>query len=191
MAPFGGFFWFATVVVVGLSGLTFAVLPAEDPQEDEDSVQCTAGEMMVCPQPLDLQGLFRQLNSLPRTQFLQSAVCGVAMGSQNEGSRFIEPNLLEEETGCPNHIARRSGEPLASRSLCPFYFRTLQLPKGYFPSTLETARCRCQRCVGHGTLGCQPVYSNVTVLKPDGCQGGLQAYTKVTFSIATSCTCAF
>ena len=99
-----------------------------------------------------------------------------------------DPNEVKT---CPNSLTRLLSAPLEHRSLCPYYHDVLQLPAGYYPPSLEWAKCKCTRCVENGAYGCEMVMSKVAVLRPAGCLEGMQQYEEQLVDVSTGCACAF
>ena len=127
-------------------------------------------------------------SQLSGQQFLQPAVKNQSITSPDELSTRMLPGPAEAKT-CPTSLTRNNSAPVSQRSSCPYYYDILQLPEGYFPSTLLTARCKCQRCVEHNAHACEQVLSRVAVLKPVGCLQGMQKYEEQTVEVSVACTC--
>ena len=127
---------------------------------------------------------------LNQTHFLQTLVGGQAITiPAGETAKFIEGDPNESKT-CPATLTRVQNAPLAHRSLCPFYFDILVLPEGYYPQSVNWARCKCQQCVENNAFGCEEIKTKLTVLKPVGCFQGLQKYEEELINVHTGCTCA-
>ena len=128
-----------------------------------------------------------QLNS---TSFLQATLGGQAISvPATEKAKFIEGDPNESKT-CPSSLTHSDDAPLAHRSLCPFYFKILQLPAGYYPRYLNWAVCKCERCLENSAYGCEEIKTRITILKPTGCLQGMQRYEEEIIQVATGCTCA-
>ncbi|KAL8620803.1 hypothetical protein ACOMHN_033200 [Nucella lapillus] len=89
---------------------------------------------------------------LSRVEFLKNLYDGKAI-TASEDRR--EKEATDVDKTCPSSLTTDSSLSVADRSLCPYYFNVLRLPEGYYPSSLNTVRCKCQRCVQHtaGTAG--------------------------------------
>nr|KAG5696894.1 hypothetical protein BaRGS_035304 [Batillaria attramentaria] len=137
--------------------------------------------------------MFQNLNSgISNTQFLRPASSTGQVITIPAGEKgTILPGDPNVNKTCPNHLTRLDTAPLSHRSLCPFYTDILQLPEGYYPNTFNYAKCKCSDCVENSAFGCEPVVTEVTVLKPKGCSNGMQLYEEEIIPIHTSCTCAF
>lgn len=145
-----------------------------------------------CTVPTNLTDMFMKLNAnLSATQFLQAAVNGqVVASSATDKARFLGGDPNESKT-CPASVTRDRDAPLSHRSLCPYWFDILELPQGYYPRTVKLARCKCQTCLENNVYVCEPLETNIVVLKPAGCFQGTQKYEEQILSVPTSCTCAF
>lgn len=129
-------------------------------------------------------------HQIDTTQFLQPFKAGNTMPGSSE-ARFITDD--NENRTCPNTYSKIPTASVNHRSLCPYYFDILQLPQGYYPPTLQWARCKCQKCIEQPLLSCVPITTPLTILKPNGCRQGMQLYEEYVIpgGVNTACTCAF
>ncbi|KAK7087254.1 uncharacterized protein [Littorina saxatilis] len=159
-------------------------------QQQQHRQKRAVTELVDCPQPTNLPQMFQQINSeVTQTKFLASAIGGKAYGVPTENAKITSGDPNENKT-CPNTLTRLDTAPLEHRSLCPYYYDILELPTGYYPSSLKWAKCKCDRCVENGAFGCEPVKTTIVVLKPVGCFQGTQKYEEERIEVSTSCTCA-
>ena len=79
-------------------------------------------------------------------------------------------------------------------STCPHHY-VINYDKNRRPKTLVEAKCNCNLstpCLGGAeTSRCVPIKYYISVLRKDGCAGGVYTYTPTTESINVGCTCAY
>ncbi|KAL8620810.1 hypothetical protein ACOMHN_033207 [Nucella lapillus] len=159
-------------------------------QQEDHHRQKRAVTKTDCAQPDNLDAMFKEINSqLSSVEFMKNLYNKKAI------SIPASEVPVETETGsanktCPSSLTTDSSLSVADRSLCPYYFNVLRLPEGYYPSSLNTVRCKCQRCVQHTAYGCEAVSTPIAVLKPVGCFQGMQKYQEEIIHVNTACTCA-
>ncbi|XP_041350181.1 uncharacterized protein LOC121369283 [Gigantopelta aegis] len=80
--------------------------------------------------------------------------------------------------------------PIWARSLCPWSYEVQSMPD-YYPGHMVQAKCKCQRCVENNVNVCEPVKTNIRVLKKsDACIDGFNIYKETTIEVAVGCACA-
>ncbi|KAL8620805.1 hypothetical protein ACOMHN_033202 [Nucella lapillus] len=162
----------------------------EQQQQQEHHRQKRAVTKTDCAQPDNLDAMFQKINSqLSSVEFLKNLYDGKAI-SIPASEVPVETETDSVDKTCPSSLTTDSSLSVADRSLCPYYVNVLQLPEGYYPSSLNTVRCKCQRCVQHAAYGCEAVSTPITVLKPMGCFQGMQKYQEEIINVNTACTCA-
>ncbi|XP_076434714.1 interleukin 17-like protein [Babylonia areolata] len=163
----------------------------EQQQQEEHHREKRAVNKTTCAQPDNLESMFQAINSeLGNTEFLGKLHNGQAISIPASEVPVEEDGDPNETKTCPTSLTTDPTAPLAHRSLCPYYFNVLNLPDGYYPSSLKTAKCKCQQCIQNDAYGCEPVLTRVAVLKPVGCHQGLQKYQEELVYVGTACTCA-
>ena len=79
-------------------------------------------------------------------------------------------------------------------STCPHHY-VMNYDENRRPKKLIEAKCNCDQntpCLnGTETFRCMPVKYNITVLRKNGCSGGIHTYTTAIESITVGCTCAY
>lgn len=129
-------------------------------------------------------------HQIDTTQFLQPFKPGNVLSDSSRAHFITDDN---ENQTCPNTYSRIHTASVNHRSLCPYYFDILQFPQGYYPASLQWARCKCKKCIEHPALSCVPITTPLTVLKPNGCRLGMQLYEEYVIpgGVNTACTCAY
>lgn len=79
-------------------------------------------------------------------------------------------------------------------SSCPYHY-IINHDENRRPKALIEAKCNCDEsmpCLNGGTGSkCVPIIYYVTVLRKNGCSGGVYTYTDAIEPIAVGCTCAY
>ena len=80
--------------------------------------------------------------------------------------------------------------PIWARSLCPWFYEVNPMPDHY-PRHMVQAKCKCQRCVESTANVCEPVKTNIRVLKKsDACIDGFNVYKETVIEVVVGCACA-
>jgi hypothetical protein len=95
-----------------------------------------------------------------------------------------------ENIPCPSRTRRLHTDPQRLRSTCPWVIET-DVNENRYPKNVYNARCLCRRCIGSSSrYQCEPIYSNIIVIRLLSCHHGLLRYAQGDQLISVGCTCA-
>ncbi|KAK7087258.1 uncharacterized protein [Littorina saxatilis] len=133
-------------------------------------------DSVPCEPPSNLTAMFESLNAnVTPTQFLRPA-----FGQQ----AYFFPSGVRFGSSPP--AISNLADPVAENALCPFRFRVLRLPRGYYPAAINLAECQCGENTGYI---CDEYRSYVTLHRPNGCHQGMQLYEEQRIRVPTACVC--